>query len=215
MIFTEYPALGDERFEKLEEATGSRWLMSKAMAFSLAQILDFCRDYVTKRKDVVTIGDKTESQTTDNMILLGSPAVNRYSASWYQHISAVYEMPYRIVWSEDAVTKRIVVNDTEDLAPDVKDGLGSDYGLVVKCAYQKVPQKWAIMIFGCHMWGTQAGVTAVTDLNILNEVSRYTNDAPNIAFVINTRVVNNTPTGPELNINNECLIQALKPKMSQ
>ena len=64
------------------------------------------------------------------------------------------------------------------------------------------------------MWGTQAAVEAITDPRILNEVAKETQNAGNVAFVVKTRIVNGSPTGPELDINNKRFIQKITQKQN-
>jgi hypothetical protein len=212
IVFTEYSPKGNSRFAKLAKVMGNRWLISRGMAFSLSQILDFCGQNIIKRKDIIVLGDKSGSQTTDNIIILGSPATNVFAESIFNHLSEMYEMPFTFVWDKESITKELVVDseNNEKLIPEYSNGLGHDFGLVIKATYQAIPVKSVLLMAGCHMWGTQASVSAVTDIKILNEVARYTNGASNIAFVVKTRILNNNPAGPELDISNRRYIQILK-----
>jgi hypothetical protein len=214
VIVTEYSPIGNDRFARLARVMGNRWLISRGMAFSLANLLDFCGEHIVKRRDILAIGDKSGNQTTDNVIILGNPANNIFAASILRHLSEMYEIPYEFVWDPDAINTKIAVdtdNDTK-LIPEYKSGLGHDYGLIIKATYQAIPLKSMLLIAGCHVWGTQASTSAVTDIKILNEVARYTNGASNIAFIIKTRILNNNSSGPELDIGNRKYIQILKPK---
>ncbi len=214
VVITEYSPKGNDRFAKLAKVMGNRWLISRGMTCALTHLLDFCGQRITERKDVIILGDKSGSQTTDNIVILGSPVTNLFAASMFKHLTDVYEMPYSFTWDENIVTKALVVDPVNNvsLVPEYNDGLGHDFGLIIKATYQTVPLKTVLLIAGCHMWGTQSAASAVTNTKILNEVARHTSNASNVAFVIKTRILNNSPVGPELDINGRRYIQPLKLK---
>lgn len=215
LIITEYSPEGSNRFAKLTRVMGDRWLISRGMAFALSNTLDFCVENVTKRKNIIVQGDKSGSQTTDNIIILGSPASNIFSDSMFKHLDEIYDLPFRFSYDKDAVIKEIVIHSPEGeekLIPSYQNGIGHDYGILIKAVYQKVPLKYVIILLGCHMWGTEALSSAVTNLKILNEVAKHTNSSENITFLIKTRILNNNAVGPELDINNRKYIQVLKPR---
>ena len=207
LIFTQYRADSNERLTEVADITGGHYLLSEGMALAMSRMLEFCNDYVTKRKNMLVVGDKAAQKHTDNIILLGSPAVNLFSRKLYEHLSEMYEMPYRIVWENNQV--RFIDLGHEKVGYKVKDELGDDYALVIKCVYQSVPPKHLLMLCGCHMQGTQAAAEAVTDTRILDVVVRETNSSENLAFVVRTKIINNSPSGPELQVNGRQYISSL------
>ena len=212
IIVTEYPITGSDRLSKIAKVAGAGWLISKGMALSLAHLLDFCEGKVTKRKDITICGDRTGKLETSNMIVLGSPANNLYAKSMFDKLSKMYDIPYQIMWQDNGTSIEVLTVQGDKFSPDIENGFGHDYALVIKGQYQTVPPKSLIMISGCYMWGTKAGAEAVTDPEILNEVARETSGAENVAFIVKTRVINDSPIGPEIDIDNRQFIQVLKPK---
>lgn len=214
IIITEYPISGEDRLANIAKTAGSGWLISKGMALSLAHLLDFCESRITKRNEIIVCGDRTGKLETPNMIILGSPANNPYSKSMYEHLSKVYDIPYKIVWEEDGTPIEICTASGEKFSPLLVDGLGHDYAIVIKANYQSIPQKSLLIIAGCYMWGTKAGAEAVTEPRILNEVASETGNSSNVAFIVKTRVVNDSPIGPEIEIENRRYVHALKAKQT-
>lgn len=214
IIITEYPITGADRLSRIAKVAGTGWLISKGMALSLAHLLDFCEGNVTKRKEITICGDRTGKLETSNTIILGSPANNLYSKSMFEKLSKMYDIPYQIVWQENGTSIEVRTVAGDKFSPELQSGFGNDYALVIKAQYQTVPPKSLIMISGCYMWGTMAGAEAVTDPEILNEVTRESNHAENVAFIVKTRIVNDSPIGPEIDIDNRQFIRALKPKKS-
>lgn len=215
IIITEYPIQGGDRLSNIAKTAGAGWLISKGMALSLAHLLDFCESKITKRKEIVVCGDRTGTLETSDMIILGSPANNPYSKSMYDHLSKMYNIPYKIIWEEDGTPIEISTLTGEKFSPSIEGGLGNDYALIIKADYQQVPQKSLLIIAGCYMWGTKAAAEAVTDPKILNEVAKETNNSSNVVFIIKTRIVNDNSIGPEIEIENKRFIHALKLKNSQ
>lgn len=209
IIITEYPILGNDILSNIAKTAGAGWLISKGMALSLAHLLDFCEGKITKRKDITVCGDRTGSLDTDDMIILGSPANNPYSRSMYEHLSTMYNIPYKIIWEEDGTPIEITASTGEKFSPSIEGGIGNDYALIIKADYQAVPQKSLLIIAGCYMWGTKAAAEAVTDPRILNEVAKETKNSANVAFIIKTRVVNDNSIGPEIEIENRRFIHSL------
>lgn len=228
LMIAEYLPPEKGRFAKLARTRGVRHLISKGMALSLAHLLDFCQKSVTKRKDTIICGDRSSNLETDNMIILGSPAVNRNCKQLFDHLQKLYDLPFIFEWNDKVYDMPCDGSVWDDMETDIKivtvspyktpfkpkyqDKLGNDYALVIKASYQKAPPKWVIIIAGCHMWGTRAATSAVTDARILNEVAKETGKAKNVTFIIGTRVFNDKDTGPDLDIDNRRYIRALTPK---
>ncbi len=212
IIITEYPISGNDRLSNIAKTAGTGWLISKGMALSLAHLLDFCESKITKRQDLIVLGDRTGNLETPDAIILGSPANNPYSKIMYDDLNKMYDIPYRIIWDEDGIPIEISSTTGEKFSPAVENGLGQDYALIIKADNQLVPRKSILIIAGCYMWGTKAAAEAVTEAKILNEVAKETKNSSNVAFIIKTRVVNDTSLGPEIEIGNRRFIRPLQLK---
>lgn len=208
IVFPEYPAE--------EKSTGHRWWLSRGTVFSLIELRDFCEKLVRKREDIRVIGDKSKglSKSAKNVIILGTPDVNEEAKLIYDKLQEKYKIPYKIVLDEE-LGKWQIITDEKPFSPEVEGNQGTDYALVIKACYQDPPEKWALMIFGCHMWGTGAASSAVVEQSILNAITKQTNNASYIAFIIKTNVHNNVSKGPDLDIDNQRYIQRLEFKQKK
>ena len=214
IVFTQYPTDGSDFMREKAEIAGGRYLVSEGMTFSIAELKDFSQEYLSRKVKARVVGDKVCGKPDENIILLGSPEVNRHSKSLYELVASMYTFPYEMKWDHDGFNKRIVTKD-QVLIPDVKSATGHDYALVIKCSYyDDSPNKKVIMVFGCHMWGTQAAAEALTNRKLINAISRETGNAENIIFLVKTRIVNSHPIGPELMIDGRYFIEVLKRRTS-
>jgi len=206
----EYPKQENNISSNIAVTAGAGYQISKGMALALAHLLDFCESRVTKRKEIGVIGDKSGKLETSNMIILGSPANNPHSKSNYEHLSKMYNIPYQIIWGADGTPIEILTASGEKFSPNPNKDIGHDYALIIKADYQKIPRKSVLIIAGCYMWGTKAAAEAVTDPKILNVVANQTKNSPNVAFIIKTRIINDSPLGPEIETENQQYIHDLQ-----
>jgi hypothetical protein len=213
IIVLEYPVVGKDMLSNVAKIAGAGWLISKGMALSLAHLLDFTEHYVTKRDDITIRGDKTGSVETPNMIIIGSPVSNLHARSMYEHLCNMYEIPYRFNWKTDGTLIEIHTSDGNIIAPTLEDGLGEDFALVIKADYQLVPQKSVLIVAGSYMWATKAAAEAVTEHKILDVVAKETKNYNNVAFLIKTRIINDSALGPEIEIGNRRYISKLTKKL--
>lgn len=212
VIITEYPVAGNDRLSKIAKTAGAGWLISKGMALSLAHLLDFCENHVTKRNNINICGDRTGKLETANVIILGSPANNPYSSSMFSQLETMYDIPYKVVCREGGTPIEIHTSTGEIFIPEIKDGSGQDFALILKAKYQNTPPKWLLIISGCYMWGTKAASEALTETKILDIIAKKTKKSENIAFIIRTQIVNDSPIGPEIEIGNKQHIAPLNLK---
>jgi hypothetical protein len=213
IVVTEYPAAGSDQLSRIARIAGAGWLITKGMAYALACLLEFGSAVVTKRKGIIVCGDRTGAQTTDNLIVLGSPANNLFSRSMYKRICETFEIPFEVVLNETDSAIQIRTSLGQTFSPSLnQNGVGEDYALIVKSNYQPVPEKSVLIIAGCYMWGTEAGARAVTDSGILVEVTKECRGEANIAFIVKTRIMNNIALGPELSIDGSTYISVLQKK---
>ena len=212
IVYTEYPATGSDRLAMVAKIAGGGFLMSKGMALSIGTIFDFLSEKITERKSISIRGAQSNSNITENQIILGGPASNPFASSVFSLLNENFEMPYKMLWSDDGTPIEIMDLDGNKFTPSLENGLGFDYALIIKAQYQSFPKKWVILLNGCYMWGTEVAAKALSEPRILNEVVKHTNNAPNVAFVIRTRIVNNNVTGPELFFDRQRYIKTLMAK---
>ncbi len=209
LIITEYPVSGNDHTSKIAIRASSGWLISKGMAMSLARMLEFCQNKVTSIANITISGAKTGKVQTSNIIILGSPINNPYSKLMYDKVNSMYNIPFKIEENKDYTKIEITTNSGLKFSPELDNGVGEDFALVIKCTLQEIPLKTVLLVAGCYMWGTESATEAVTHTGILNEVARHTNNSNNVAFLIKTRIVNENGLGPEIEIENQKYLSEL------
>lgn len=212
IVVTEYRLQGGDELSRIAQVAGTGRLISKGMALALAHILEFCSTRVTSRENIDICGGSSSSETKDNVVVCGGPASNPHAQSLYDRLAELYELPFEFAYADPTRMSISCAESGRVFTPSVREGFGHDYGVVIRAPYQQNPVKHAVLVSGCFMWGTSAAAKAITDPSILNHVYRESDRSQAMAFLIKTRVVNGVAGGPELEIENESLCFALKPK---
>ena len=94
IVMTEYPSSGSELVARTAKQAAGGYLVSKGNAIAMAALKECCRRHVCGGKDVAVVGDKSGNVTTDNMVVVGSPANNNYARAMLESVSERYEFPF-------------------------------------------------------------------------------------------------------------------------
>lgn len=209
LVFTEYPPSGEGETSRIAEQAGGK-LMTKGMAMALRTLLDFTQRSFARNSKTFVYGDKSGSVETSNFVVLGSPGCNQYAKMVYEDLSYRFQVPYWV----DHDTLEIHFQSGQRLIPKVENGHGCDYAVVLRACFRQRPERYVLIIGGCFMYGTQAAASAVTDPDFLSYVMEQVGDEENVTFLLRTPVVNDSPVGAGLNIDNKTYVDILRPRSS-
>jgi hypothetical protein len=195
---------------QLEETVGSDqliaaratsgYMLSYAMADSLAQLRTYFEK--TLRLRVKMIGDKGHSRPREgkSLVVLGSPAANRYLGSHMSDFAREYPLLGHFLWRATQNGVELTLPDGETLVPQV-DRLenGIDFALVACFTLDPATNQRMVMIAGCNMWATDAATRFLLDPKRLRSLPRISDpNRSGFAFLLRTRVSDGVPERIEL-----------------
>lgn len=190
IIFREYKIDVSTAEEEIANSIGDGYQVSKGMALSIGRLVSYLQHGVTSNNQIKTQGDQTNTfdVNTEVPICLGSKN-NIMTKTILDRVSAVFSFPFDTGWDNEE--KRIcITHKTEKYTPNIKDGNGTDYALIVNVLLDSGP---VLIIAGAHMWGTQGAVEAITNKHWLKEIRKRFLGKKNIALVLKFEINENRP----------------------
>ncbi|HUO99107.1 MAG TPA: hypothetical protein VMU01_10585 [Rhizomicrobium sp.] len=211
--FSNAPAAADPQV-KLVRNIGVNHLISKGVAHAVAVTISFLAKEFRKY-DCTSHGDKTiRHDLKDNLLLIGSPVTNKYSASVFRSLADSMDLGFEI--KHDESTIQIVDTASGNVYEPHFDGdSGTDYALVIRAQISKVPPRWCLMLCGASMWGVEGAAEVVTSPRGLKRISRYLAPENNVAFLVRVAIINMGAQNPEilpLDKNRREYVRVLKPR---
>lgn len=193
IVFVEYQIDPSSHEETVAQSVGDGYQLSKGMALAVAQLASYCQAKVTKRNLIRISGDKTSNFSMDKEcpICLGSKN-NLRTAQVLSEVEKIFAVPFDTQW--DSVHSVMYIeylnNPRVEFRPNVIDGHGTDYALVVCAETLHGP---LLVVAGAHMWGSRGAISEITDSTALARLRKKLRSAVNFAFVIEVTVVQNEP----------------------
>lgn len=193
IVFREYRIDASTPEEDHAYNVGDGYQVSKGMAMAMGRLISYCQENVSNPELIKVTGDKTNSfdSETESPICLGSKT-NNLTERYFHEIGETYTLPFDTEW--DSLKSQVVIkylnSPFTEFRPSITDGNGKDYALIISADLLNGP---ALIIAGAHMWGTQAGVYAITNRRWLKELRRKFSRSNNYAFVLEITIENGMP----------------------
>lgn len=207
LIFTEYDSDSSTHEERIAEKAGGR-LMTKGSSLALHAVLDLYGKISPTGEPTKVVGDKSGVAQTESRVILGSPGCNGHARKVFEAAAELFELP----WTVREGSLDIVSGEISNLTPSVINGEGTDYAVVLRVKYETRPERWALAIGGCFMYGTQAAAEALTQADFVSYLLERVNGADNFTFILKVPVLNHSPTAPTLLVNGQTHIEPLVPR---
>lgn len=171
----------------------SGYFVSYGMWMGVSQLKTYLER--TLKSVVTVIGDKGRASPREgrSLVVVGSPENNRYLRRFlYTDYAERYPLLREFTWDLTRRGVRLTLPDGQQLVPDVDDHeTGDDYALVACLSLDRSTGARLILISGCNMWGSQAGVRFLLDRSKIRQLPRHRGKHnEGLAFLIRTRISN-------------------------
>ncbi len=170
----------------LATRTTSGYFLSYGMAIALSNLRTFLQREL--RSTVTVMGDKGHSRPREgrNLIVLGSPANNRYLKTFVREMEPSHPLLKRFVWTVGDNGVSLTLPSGETLTPAVDaDEDGVDFALVSYISLSRGRKTAIVIVSGCNMWGTEAATQYLLDRDMMKALPRRVRRSPEgLAFVI-------------------------------
>jgi hypothetical protein len=209
VIMTEYDYRGDDADTQFAQRAGGRYLVSRGTALALSNLLQFLSTDVTKGDYVSVIGDKSGGVRNKHEVVIGSPANNAVARQYFAAIEGLWDVPWKV--ASDPSSGDIFFTSTKDnlvLRPQIDQGVGTDYAMVVRCQLRTPVDRYLIMIAGAYMQGTQAAAYAVANRQVIDYVAKQCKGASNLMFMMSVDVVANQPDEQGIHVFNTAALRS-------
>src|SRR5258708_7589873 len=175
IVVTEYKVEGekDDIYAKTSKIATDGYLISKGNALTISNLTDFLANHIVKRAFVTVCGDKSATQSNDYLIVSGAPAINNFSQRIFSNLEDRFHIPYSISHSQQTGEISFQSKDgTKTFRPEVENGQGVDYAIVIRAQYKSFPDSYVILLVGAHMYGAQAASSAITNRAIISHLAK-------------------------------------------
>jgi hypothetical protein len=215
--FSNQPAVDDPQI-RLVRNIGINHFLSKGVAQAVAEIIFF----LGKEFNFFTCarhGDKTlHKELRANLVLIGSPVTNRYTASVFRQIKETYDTGFDI--EHDDAKIRIVDTVANKVFETELDGeIGVDYALVVRARISVSPPRHCLLLCGASMWGVEGAAQIITSSRGLRKISRMLASHNSLAFLVKVSVIGEAAHNPEIvaleDGHNRRFVRVLKPRTAK
>jgi len=189
--------LADSKDQFIATHSTSGYFLSYGMAMALSALLGYLRKDL--RSDVHVMGDKGHSQPPGgrDLIILGSPANNRYLHQFIdEHLAREFPLLAQFHWNVGDQGISITLPNGETLIPGVGigDETGTDYALVMSVCFGRGRKQRIVAISGCNMWGTEAATRFLLDRGYVRSLPRLARRRrAAVAFLIRAWIANGRP----------------------
>ena len=185
--FSNEPAAADPQV-RLVRNIGINHFVSKGVAQAVSEIVFFLGKEFSFYK-CTRHGDKTlQKELRSNLVLIGSPVTNKYTASVFRKLRETYHVGFDIEHDEARI--RIIdklANKT--YATELDDDEGVDYALVIRARISTAPTRYCLLLCGTSMWGVEGAARIVTSSGGLRRISRQLASHHDLAFLVRVSVV--------------------------
>lgn len=191
----------DERDKTIEFVTerdvayyaSSGFFVSYGMWMGVSQLKYYLEQ--TLKSLVTVIGDKGHTSPGEgrSLVVVGSQVNNRYLAKFLlTDYAQRYPLLREFAWDLTRKGVRLTLPDGRQLVPDVDEyETGIDYAFVACVSSGRDGRARVILISGCNMWGSQAGVQFLLDRDKIRQLpKRHGKYNDGLAFLVRTRISN-------------------------
>ena len=216
IYLTEYRTGGNDLDNKTAQRASDGYLVSKGNAQGMSNIVNGLTEYITNRSNIKVYGDKSGMMFEENLIVLGSTANNKMTQHITKRLNERYNIPFEIDFNTESGEIDISLKNSNvkfDTLID-EDGFGVDYAIIIKAPYRTSPKKYALILSGAYMYGTQAATHAIFNEEIINKVVARSKGSGACAFLIRTSVANFEPSAPEIEFEKSTYIYHLKERIA-
>lgn len=194
--FSNQPAAEDPQI-RLVRNIGINHFVSKGVAQAVAEIIFFLgkefKYFRCKRH-----GDKTlQKELQSNLVLIGSPVTNRYTASVFRQLKEEYDIGFDIAHDESKIRILDTVAD-RIYETELEGEIGVDYALVIRARLPAASPRHCVLLCGASMWGVEGAAKLITTAGGLRRISRQLAMHGNIAFVVKVSVVGEQAQNPQI-----------------
>jgi hypothetical protein len=215
IVVTEYDAESTLAAPEAQIAllAGGRFLVSRSMARASSTLEQFLTTKVTKREDVYVIGDKSNGAGHyQHTVIIGSPANNNIARSVFESLSGQFAFPWHAVLDSSSGHIYFQHKDGGTLQPQVLNGQGTDYAMIVRAKMNFAPYSYIIILAGAYMYGSEAAAKAVINVDVIRSVAKYCGNAENVMFLLKLGVNADRPLNAEIFFDDEFHVYPLTPQ---
>lgn len=160
--------------DDVARAAGDGELITKGMGRATALLEGFLLNVLKiEREHLIVLGDKSDTLNGQHLVVIGSEVNNTVSKSIMGQIRGETNLKIRAQWetktgdsnrTDHPATGRVVIRHGDSIyGPEEIDGSQYDYCLIVQRPALSRSGHEVLLISGCHMHGSLAGIKAVTD----------------------------------------------------